>query len=134
MKLTVEHDSETIGRYGHVRPAPIWGGRCSARCPGSMRTCTLGRGHRGTHIAHGIFRKVLAVWDEDVEVRPSGDTTTRAAGDRARTGLRKRALVSLEALRDRVARLFTSVEEVSLLILFLAFVWFAIDWALRIIG
>lgn len=40
----------------------------------------------------------------------------------------------LEEAWGRVARIFSSVEELALLILFLAFVWFAVDWLLLMLG
>lgn len=62
MKLTVEQHPESIGRYGHVRPAR--GGKvCRQLCPGTTRTCSQPRGHHGPHVAHGLFRMVVAVWD-----------------------------------------------------------------------
>lgn len=65
MKLTIHDDREQIRRYDHVRPAPRWGGpRCGARCPGTLRHCTLKKGHTGVHVAHGWLRRVVAVWDE----------------------------------------------------------------------
>jgi hypothetical protein len=66
MILTIEENSEEIKRFSNIKPAPIWGPvRCFARCPGTPRTCTLSQGHPGPHIAHAMFKKVVAVWDKD---------------------------------------------------------------------
>ena len=66
MRLTREEHPEAIKRYGHIKRARGWRVRpCAAKCPGTTRTCTRGEGHRGPHVAHGAFRKVVAVWDSD---------------------------------------------------------------------
>ena len=136
MKLTVEENREAIRRYGHIKPAPILGAvRCSARCQGTRRTCTLERSHRGPHVAHGMFRRVVAVWDAGIKVQKSERKAKRAGRAIARTGFRDGGLISaLGALGRRVVRRAPSLEEGLLLIFFRAMVGFAIDWALRIIG
>ena len=132
MRLTVEKDRETIQRYGHIRPASAWGGRvCAARCPGTARTCTLEVGHRGPHVAHGLFRKVVAVWDKGSGVAPAKSRTP--AGPRAPKEVWTGSLVgAVGAFWSQVVRLKPAIGDVALLILFLGFVAFAIDWFLRI--
>jgi hypothetical protein len=72
MKLTIKDNPEAIKRYGHIKPAPLWGSvRCAAKYPGSVRACTLERGHTGVHVAHGRFRRVVAVWDEGISATTS---------------------------------------------------------------
>jgi hypothetical protein len=65
MRFTREENPEQVEQYSHIKPAPIFGPlRCFARCPGTHRTCTLSKGHTGLHVAHALFKKVAAVWDE----------------------------------------------------------------------
>jgi hypothetical protein len=136
VKLTIEENRETIKRYGHIKPAPFWGSvSCSARCPGTVRTCTLERGHIGPHVAHGTFRKVLAVWDQGIKAGKSDVKPRRAVGPIARRRSRDRGLVAaLKAFWGRVLRRDHFIEEAFLLVLAVAMVGFAIDWALRILG
>lgn len=136
MRLTAEEDPETIKRYGHIRPARGWRTRsCSTTCPGTVRTCTLERGHRGPHVAHGSFKKVLAVWNSGTGAEVSNAMVTRASEARARSGLRSRMSPGiLETLWRFVVRTLSSAEEIALVILFLAFVWFGIGWILLILG
>ena len=135
MKLTVEENREAIRRYRHVKPAPIWGAvRCSARCPGTRRSCTLERGHRGPHVAHGRFKKVVAVWDAGIKVRKSEEKAKRAVRATARDGWDGGLVAALVAFGGHVVRRAPTMEQVLLLILFLAMVGFAIDVALRIIA
>jgi hypothetical protein len=131
MKLTIEHDRETIKRYGHIRPVRGWGARrCDARCPGTSRTCTLETGHRGPHVAHGLFKRVVAVWD-------TPGTEVVASSDRLRTTLVPRTQSPLrggnpqgimKALWHRVVRAADSLEEISWVVLFIAIVGWAIYW------
>jgi len=117
VRITVEQDRETIKRYGHIRPAPVWGGgRCGARCPGTSRACTLERSHRGLHVAHGMFAEVVAVWDTDTEARRWGqDPPSR-----------------FRPFRSRMDGASASLGDVALLIMLLGFLAFAVDWFLRI--
>lgn len=122
MKLTIEDHRETIKGYGHVKPAPMWGAvRCATRCPGAVsRICTLAVDHSGPHVAHGRFKKVVAVWDGGAVV-PSRS--------------RDEGPVSVfEALRGRLLGIMPSMEEGLLLILFLGMVGFVVDWTLRLLG
>ena len=131
MKLTIEENREAIKRYGHIRPAPRWGSvQCSAKCPGSVRTCTLERGHTGVHVAHGRLRRVVAVWDEGISAVTSKQPAKRAGAAIARIRAREGGLASTLKALLRVP----DIEAVALLILALFMVGFGIDWALRIFG
>ena len=134
MKLTIEENRETIKRYSHIRQPILWGSvRCSAWCPGTSRNCTLGKGHRGPHVAHGHFRNVVAVWDGKSKFRKSEVGASRDVGDVTPSGLRGSGLLpALMAFRSRIVRRAPSIEEVVFLVLALGMVWFVIDWALRI--
>lgn len=86
-------------------------------------------------MAHGSFRKVVAVWDSGTRAQPAARTVHRGSGAKAPIGLRSRRPAGLvEALRALVARAVSSGEEIVLAICFLAFVWFAIEWVLLILG
>jgi len=134
MKLTITDNRERIKRYGHVKPAPRGSVRCLAKCPGTLHTCTLKRGHAGPHVAHGRFKKVVAVWEGRIDVPKLQKRAGRTAGARTRKGLRGGGLVpALKAFWGRLARRTPSLEEVFLLVLALSMAGFAIDWALRIL-
>lgn len=68
MRLTRSENPEEIEKYSHIKPAPTFGPlRCFARFPGpegGHLTCSLAKGHSGPHVAHALFKKVMAVWDE----------------------------------------------------------------------
>ena len=141
MKLTVEENPETTKRWDHIRPAPIWGGvRCSDKCPGSTRTCALAKNHKGPHVAHGVFNRVMAVWDAGVQNRGSNarravGRVRRAVGTDARSAPRDEGVMaSLGRFWRRLSRLAPSMEGALLIILCLGMVLFAIDTALRILG
>ncbi len=133
MRLTVEEHPAAIRRYAHLKPAP--GARispCAVLCPGTRRTCTLEKGHRGPHAAHGLFNRVLAVWDSGAR----GAAAARASQARARSGGAAKRPVglpsrsptgALEALRDISARIAASWDLIAFLVLFAVFVKFAID-------
>ena len=124
MKLTIEENRDTITIYSHIKPAPFWGpARCSASCPGSVRTCTLEKGHTGLHVAHSRFRRVVAVWDNGIEDRKPVRGVVRRDSREGELVATMKALLRIP-----------SIEEAFLLILALAFVGFGIDWALRILG
>lgn len=134
MKLTIEENREAIKRYRHIKPAPIRGtALCSAQCPGTIRTCTLKRGHPGFHVAHGSFKKVLAVWDKGVttaaapvKVKKAVKTITRPEPESTGKALR--------ALWNGFLQRAPSLEEVLLLAFSLAMTGFAIHWLLQIFG
>jgi hypothetical protein len=136
MKLTIEENRETIKRYGHIRPAPLWGGtRCSARCPGTSRVCTLEDGHRGHHVAHGLFQRVVAVWDSGGQAQKA-HRKAKAAGralDRPRSPDRG-PLPELKAAWGWIAGRLPSLEGMFVLVLAVSMAGFALDWALRIMG
>jgi len=135
VRLIAERDPESIKRYGHVRRARFWSRGCDARLEGTTRHCTRERGHKGPHLAHGIFGRVLAVWDEVHAVpRPHAKVPTRARPARRGSG-RGGPIEALKAFGSRVVRRpHQFMEEAFLLVLVLAMVGFVIDWALRILG
>jgi hypothetical protein len=66
MKLTHKKNPHEIAQFKDVEPAPLFGDlRCFAPCEGETFTCTLADGHTGPHVAHGFFKKVIAVWDDE---------------------------------------------------------------------
>ena len=130
MRLTAERDPETIKRYGHIKPARGWGVHvCSARCPGTTRTCTLEAGHRGPHVAHGAFRKVVAVWDDGgMEAHPSVQRLRSSLEGRAASGVRKDDRESSVAFWRQMVPSHFSVEEAALLALLLVVLGLAFYW------
>jgi hypothetical protein len=135
VRLTIEQDPQSIKRYGHLKPARGLGVRaCSARCPGSTRACTLEAGHRGPHVAHGVLGKVLAVWDGAPEPARSDVKVRRAVRSMARRGAHDvKPVGGLGALWTRLVSLNLSVEEMALLVLFVAMVGFVVHWVSLII-
>ena len=132
MRLTIEDDPQAIRRYAHVRPTGR-GPRCGVRLSGTDRVCSLEPSHRGPHVAHGRFRRVVAVWQAVTPARPSSEARSRVVEARVQAGLPRRGSPSLPArLAAPIRRL--SVEDVVLFILFAAFLGFAVDWFLRILG
>jgi hypothetical protein len=144
MRLTVENDRETIKRYGHIKPAGVLTQKCSRTCPGTARSCTREKGHRGPHVAHGSFKRILAVWE-------SGSAATGRAGESAESGLQLRnpgrlrhrknpemetwrPLQWLKAVGERLMSMVSSPEDLIFLVFFLAFVGFAIHWLILIAG
>lgn len=134
MKLTIEENRETIKRYSHIkRPILVGSVRCSAWCPGTARNCSLAKGHKGPHVAHGFFRNVVAVWDERSKFRKPDLGKTRGVVDGTpRSPWGQGLLPALAALRSRIVRRAPSIEETVFLVFALGMVWFVIDWALRI--
>ena len=136
MKLTLKENPDAIGRYAHIKPAPLLGAQaCSAACPGTNHTCTLAKGHTGVHVAHGRFRKVVAVWDRHAQVQEPKRLTK--AGQEA-AAIRK---AKKESLPNRIkgiwGRLVPSshvIEATVLVVFFLGMVWWAIDLAIKIFG
>ena len=139
MKLTIEKNPESIKRYQHVRPAPRWGSStCGRQCPGTVRSCTLEKNHRGPHVAHTKFGKVVAVWDRTAQIRSpearkKATRNTKSTFVPAKGGNRGMA-VTLKTIWGRLTGGSFTLEDGFLLLLALAMVGFAIDWALRIIG
>lgn len=63
--ITRDENPEEIKKYEHIKSAPVFGPlRCFVIFPGKTFTCTLSQGHSGPHVAHTLFGKVVAVWDE----------------------------------------------------------------------
>lgn len=63
LRITRNENPQEIKKYEHIKPAPILGPlRCFSKFPGGTSTCTLSAGHSGPHVAHGLFKKVNAVW------------------------------------------------------------------------
>lgn len=136
MKLTLKENPDAIRRYAHVKPAPVMGARvCSVQCPGTNHACTLAVGHSGVHVAHGRFRKVVAVWDRHAQVQEPKQITKK--GQEA-AAVRKAKKESLPArIRGIWGRLVPSshlIEAVVLVVFFLGMVAWAIDLAIRIFG
>lgn len=133
MKLTVENDRESLRRYAHIAPAR--GRKCGEPFPGKPRSCTLAPGHSGPHVAHGSFRRVLAAWDSGGVAQSSPEARRNRAEARTQGGLPTRRSAGILLRLGRGAlRILSSPEELFLLILFVAFTGFAIDWTLRILG
>ena len=136
MRLTIEENRQALKRYGHVKPAPQKGPtRCTALCPGTVRTCTLRRGHSGPHVAHGMFNRVLAVWDKGMKTPENMELVPKpraaVAGGRAGPG---RFVATIRAIRKKIVLKEHYIEAGLFLAFALAMVGFAIDWALRIMG
>lgn len=86
-------------------------------------------------MAHGSFGRVVAVWDEGTLAQVSRESLRNRADAREQGGLpTRRSEGFLAGLRARALRVLSSPEELFLLILFIAFTGFAIDWFLRILG
>lgn len=136
MKLTIEQNPETIQRYAHLKPARgLSVQRCHVPCPGVDRQCTLEAGHRGPHVAHDWRKRVTAVWDGGQQLRSTDDARRRAveaAPRRVDPGADSPSALTL--IGRSLASRFSSVEDVVMLILFLAFLGFAVDWFLRMLG
>ena len=136
MRFTREQNPDAIERYAHVRPAR---GRRANRCgvgfPGGTRSCTLARGHNGPHVAHGRWRRVVAVWsDEGRAIRPPRSRSVAAASSRTRfTDIGP--LAALDWFWRRLTlRTEHFLEEIVFFVLFIGMVGFVIDWALRMLG
>ncbi|MGB1657818.1 MAG: hypothetical protein ACPHO4_10740, partial [Longimicrobiales bacterium] len=96
MRLTVEEHPEAIKRYAHLKPVRGFRARaCYAGLPGTSRSCTRKTGHRGPHVAHGRFSRLLAVWDSggaSSAGSSSGRRRTETSRIRAQTGAHRRRL------------------------------------------
>lgn len=151
MKLTVEDNRETIKRYAHIEPAPRVGGtRCGVRCPGAPRHCTRQEGHRGPHVSHGSFGRVLAVWDgrgaparlperdpEETPPRlPSGKGPTAPTRPPAHPRAWDESTASSLArmVWNQVVRAVSQPEEAFLFVFFLGMVAAGIYWVALILG
>lgn len=146
MRLTREENREALKRYRHLKPARRRAERCGRRLEQSKRTCTLAKGHRGPHAAHGLFGRVLAVWGSgDGSAGPPGGGRSSTRAGRGSTGPGRRVAPRrpvglrsrdpggvLDRVKSAVVWIGVHAEEVLLLAFFAAFVWFAIDWLLII--
>lgn len=133
MKLTRKKDPEAIKRYDHLPRAHFWRARCSHRCPGAAPTCTLETGHRGPHAAHAFLGNVVAVWDEGTEIALSRQQARSPPRVRRRTDFDDGwAVAKLKHIKSGLSP--SSPEDLALLVFFLAFVVFAIRWALLIMA
>ena len=128
MKLTIKDNRERIKRYSHIKPAPRGSARCFTKCPGTLHTCTLQKGHSGPHVAHGRFNKVVAVWEEGIKPHPVQKRARKALRVARQKGPRSGAIAATwAAFRSLIARRGLSVEEVFLLVLAISMAGFAID-------
>lgn len=144
MRLTVEENRQAIKRYGHIKPARGKGAAlCAAKCPGTTRRCTLSRDHRGPHVAHGWFKRVVAVWDSGAKDRSTTGLERATSGTAARRDARSKRPIGLrvgrpagvlEPLKRRLLDIVSSVEQLVFVILFIAFVGFAIHWIVLMAG
>jgi len=150
MRLTVEEHPEAIKRYAHLKPARGFRARsCHAGLSGTGRTCTRETGHRGPHVAHGRFSRLLAVWDsgggsgggaspgrhrtETSRTRAQRGAHHRRLGQRRPMGLKDRDTPSLpgRVLRE-VLRFLKSPDELAFVFLFFLFVYWGIQWMIMI--
>ena len=143
MKLTIEDNRVAIKRYGHIKAARGFRARlCANRCPGTTRTCSRVRGHSGPHVAHGLFQKVVAVWDSGPGGPYAGEPARRLVEARGTSGVRDQRPVGMRVRRPHglVKTLWTrlremsSLEEAVFFLFFLAFVGFAVHWFWLILG
>jgi hypothetical protein len=134
VRLTREEHPESIKRYRHVKPA-LRAPRCYLRCPGTTHTCSLEKGHRGPHVAHGLFSRVVAVWDVGAEGAPRA-APARVSPKRPRRksiGTKSRSPSGfVEELVGIVRHAASSLEELAWLTFFIAFVAFAVGGFLLI--
>ena len=132
MRLTLQSNRESLKRYSHVKPARGGLDHCTRICPGTSRRCGREMGHHGPHVAFGLVRKVVAVWDGsfDAPTRPPSlpDRRPRPRAIRRRTT--ERSL--LGTVCDFLTAPFSSVEELAWALFFLVFVGFAVGGFLLI--
>lgn len=99
---------------------------CAIRCLGTRHRCTLPRNHEGPHIAHGLLRRTVAVWDSGFGTQEPAVVANRPAGDQG-TGIR-------EASWRRLVRTIPPFHDLLFLVFLVAFLGFAIQWALTLSG
>lgn len=138
MKLVAKDRPAGLDRYRHIKPARGWRvTRCGRVCPGTSYSCTRERGHRGPHVAHGWLGRLRAVWDGPAQrsEAPSRAPSTRTTRRRGRpVGLRPEGSKSLLERAGRALKFLDEHgEEIALIVFFLAFVWFAVDWLMIIL-
>ena len=139
MKLTARDNPETIRRYAHLRRARWGRAVCGARGSDTGHTCGREAGHRGPHAAHAWFGRVVAVWESGRVQGGSGGfspvssskaaAAARRPSSRARpVGLRADEPGLLRKAGRRLLRMVVEIEELALFLMFLAFVYFAVEW------
>ena len=128
MRRTAKENPETIKRYGHIKPARGWKTVvCSTKCPGTPHACTLPRSHRGPHVAHGTFKRVVAVWHDETAVQAFQGAVRQASRARARGGFQNAAPVRFLKSVGHVVRTISSIEDIAMVILLLGAVGFAVQ-------
>ena len=136
LRLTVEANPEAVKRYRHIKPASVLSKRrCSTVWRGQRHRCTREKGHHGPHVAHSLFRKVVAVWESVGALEVVGEAAGRKSQVRTRNdlkgrpvGLRKKSSGSvLKILEGLVRRATYHPDEIAFVLLFAVFVWFAIE-------
>ena len=134
MKITIEENREAIKRYRHIKPAPTRGSAlCSVRCPGTVRTCTLKKGHAGFHVAHGPFKKVVAVWDQGIRAGKHDDWAEKKALEISNKRLQDPGMMEAwKSTWGSIIQRSPSMEEMFLLVLSVAMVGFAVHWLFQI--
>ncbi len=95
-------------------------------------------------MAHGFLRRVVAVWDSGAAGRWPSGRLDAGPGSRAveprrgrkttPVGLPEKPSGSLKPIVSRLFDMVSSVEQLVFLVLFLAFVGFAIHWVILIAG
>ena len=134
MRLIASEHGESIRRFAHLRRARSIGARsCAVRLAGTRHSCTREEFHRGPHVAHGAFRKVVAVWDTGggpaTKIGSVRESKARQRPTRRPVGLRTSptgGAVSRGA--RRILRMIMDIEELALLLMFVAFVYFGVGW------
>lgn len=140
MKLLAKDRPAGLDRYRHIKPARGWRvKRCGRLCSGTSWTCTRERGHRGPHVAHGLLGRLRAVWDGSSDrshesSRKPATSSKRPRRARRPVGLRQERPKSLLESAGRALKFLDEHgEEIALIVFFLAFVWFALDWLMIIL-
>jgi hypothetical protein len=136
LRLTVEDNPEAVKRYRHIKPASVLRKRpCATVWRDQRHTCTREKGHRGPHVAHSLFRQVVAVWESVGAREVVGEAVGRKSQARTRNDLRGRPVglrgkssgSVLKILVGLVRRAISSPDEIAFVLLFAVFVWFAIE-------
>jgi len=115
---------------------------CSIRYRGTRNTCTLPRNHDGPHIARGLLGRTVAVWGSGIGAQAPSMAANRMSATR-RTGLGTARPAEVrtsspagifEATWRRVIQTIPPFHDLVFLIFLVAFVGFAIQWALTLSG
>ena len=105
-----------------MRPRP-----CRNRCRGTRHTCALPRNHLGPHMARGIFGRIVATWDLSIGAQEA----QVALGQQERSKDGHHVGAPAESTRT-VTRRRRSIDQILFLGFLLAFIAFAIQWALAL--